>query len=91
MRNRRPTQEIDTGRSALSLRGLERAYGYSRLFTSDLVKTGALPATPRGRAVIVLRRDFEDWMRRNAVRPTAHAERRVAEILERDRARVPAA
>ena len=78
--------ERERDREALSLRGVERVYGFSREFVGARIRAGEIAATPHGRALVVLRSDFERWMRAHAVRPTAHAERRVEEILAREAA-----
>lgn len=85
MPSRRHISEIEKNREALSLRGVEREYGFARQFTAKRVRAGDIPATPRGRALVILRADFEKWMRDHAIRPTSHAERRVAELLDRER------
>ena len=51
----------------------------------EAIHQGELPAAQLGpRHIIVLRRDFEDWLRRHAVRPSAHASARVDEVLARE-------
>jgi hypothetical protein len=71
------------GRRALSLRALSREYGLSREFLGELVRLGDLPALRRGRALLVLREDFESWWRSRAVRQTSHAEAVVERALAR--------
>lgn len=53
-------------RAALSLRGIGLEYGIARGFVSELVRMGKLPAIRRGRALLVLRSDFEKWWREEA-------------------------
>ena len=86
MQRRRHVSDIEGSRLALSLRGIERTYGFSREFVAERVRAGEIPATPRGRALVVLCRDFECWMRANAVRAASHAESVVARVLEREAA-----
>jgi excisionase family DNA binding protein len=80
--SRRSIVEIDSHREALSLRGIERVYGFAREYVSGLARSGELPAMRHGNALRILRADFEAWMRQRAI---SNAERRVAELLERER------
>lgn len=84
---RRPIAELERDRFALSLRGIERRYGYSREYVGERIRTGEIPATPHGRALLVLVSDFEAWMRMHALRPSSAAaavERRLAREARRD-------
>jgi hypothetical protein len=72
-------------RAALSVRGIEREYGVSRTRVMEAIRAGEVAASRLGsRRYSVLRTDFEAWLRRQAIRPTSHAEQRVAEILARE-------
>ena len=84
MQRRRPITEIEQHRDALSLRGLERRYGFRREFLGELVRDGVLPAQPRGRALVVLRSDFESWFRSAAERTRSHADGVVDRVLDRE-------
>jgi hypothetical protein len=84
---RRPASEIDRQREALSLRGIEREYGYSRTYVAERARAGEIPATPRGRSLLVLRADFEAYMRAHAIRPAERARQVVDRVLAREAAR----
>lgn len=84
MSERRSIHEIEQDRDALSLRGIERRYGYAREFVSERVRKREIPAAPRGRALVILRSDFEAWMRQQALRPQARAEAVADRVLERE-------
>ncbi len=80
----RQLHERDRERAALSLRALGRLYGLDRHFLGELVRTKQLMALSRGRSLLVLRSDFEDWWRRQAVSPDKLAEQVVAARLQRE-------
>jgi hypothetical protein len=82
---RRRITEIEQHRDALSLRGLERRYGFRREFLGELVRDGKLPFRTRGRSKLVLRADFERWFRAEAERTRTHAEAVVDRVLDRER------
>lgn len=81
---RRRIHEIEQNRDALSLRGLERRYGFRREFLGQLCRDGKLPAQRRGRALVVLRSDFEAWFRAEAGRTSSNAEAVADRVLERE-------
>lgn len=83
-RRRRRISEIEQTREALSYRGIQRVYGYAREFVGEVVKRGEVPAAPKGRARMILRSDWEAWMRRHALRPREHAEAVADRVLERE-------
>lgn len=87
MSRQRRINEIERDREALSLRGINRLYGYSREYLGALIRAGELTATPHGRALKIFRSDFEAWMRSRALRSTSHAEERAARLLAKDAAR----
>ncbi|MCP5060269.1 MAG: helix-turn-helix domain-containing protein [bacterium] len=74
-------------RAALSLRALAKEYGLSRGFLAELVNLGEIPAIRRGRAILVLRSDFESWWRAKAAQSRNRAENRVDEVLHRGESR----
>ena len=81
---RRPITEIEQHRDALSLRGLERRYGFAREFLGELCRDGQLPYRTRGRSKLVLRVDFEQWFRAEAERTRSHADGVVDRVLDRE-------
>jgi len=84
MRHRRPVTDLEPTRAALSMRGVEREYGLSRVYLGELIRRGEIPGIRRGRAIRVLRADVESWWRREAARSTARAESVVERVLERE-------
>lgn len=85
---RRSAAEIEKSRQTLTLRGVEREYGFARSFIGERVRAGEIPCVRRGRALCVLRSDFENWFRSQALRPAqSHAEGHAARLLEKDAAR----
>ena len=84
MRRRRPISEIEKDRAALSYRGIERVYGYAREFVGEVVDRGEVPAAPKGRARLILRSDWEGWMRRQALGPQTRAEAVADRVLDRE-------
>lgn len=79
-------------RHGLTARAIQREYGIRRERIGEAVNAGELPAARLGaRRFLILRDDFEAWLRRHAVRPAGdHVERRVAALLDRER-KLPAA
>lgn len=77
----------DQERRALSLRAIQREYGFSRSFVSNLIAKGEIRGCRHGRAILVLREDFEDWFRNQASRSRNRTEDRVAEVLDRSSSR----
>jgi excisionase family DNA binding protein len=72
---------------ALSIREINAEYGVDRAWVSRLIHSGELPAVQRGRRRwLILRRDWEDFLRRKAVRPETDPVRVVEERLARKRA-----
>jgi excisionase family DNA binding protein len=70
---------------ALSIRGINREYGVGRGTVTKAIRAGELPACQLGpRRFIILRRDFESWLHKQAVRPSDFAAARVDEVLERE-------
>lgn len=84
MRHRRPVTDLEPTRSALSMRGVEREYGISRVYLGELIRRGEIPGIRRGRAIRVLRTDVESWWRREAARSTAQAEAVVDRVIARE-------
>lgn len=84
MRRRNTVTDLEPGRAALSLRGVEREFGLSRPFVAELVRTGELAGIRRGRAIKVLRSDVEAWWRRQAERERSRAQAVVDRVLERE-------
>jgi len=75
---------------ALSLRSIEAEYGIGRAFVSQLVRGGVLPGIRRGKTVLVLREDWEQWWRTEAARQReaqGHAAAVVARRLAREEAK----
>ena len=72
-------------RAALSIRQINREYGVSRDTVSHAIRNGDLPASQLGtKRILVLRRDFEAWLQKHAVRPPDFAAARVEEVLARE-------
>ena len=72
-------------RAAFSIRQISRVYGVGRRTVSDAIRRGELPAaklTPK--RFVILRRDFEAWLRSHAAFPTDHAIARVEAVLARE-------
>lgn len=72
-------------RFALSARGVARLLGVSPDLVLEEIRTGRLPAYRLGRRRLLVRReDVEAWLAARRVRPTAHAERIVERVLQRE-------
>jgi hypothetical protein len=70
-------------RAALSCRAIEREYHVSRTYPASLIRAGLLPALKRGRALLVLRRDWEAlWHVETDA--AANAQRIVERLLARE-------
>jgi len=68
---------------AFSARGLARAWGFSKDFICLEIQEGRLHASRvRNRRYVILRKDAEAWLEKDAVMPRAEAEARVREILD---------
>ena len=81
-----PTIDV-VERAAFSIRQLAQVYGVGRQTVSAAIRRGDLPAARFGpKRIVVLRSDFETWLRSHAIRPTAHAEDVVERRLERETA-----
>jgi len=63
-----------TAPGALTCRAIEREYGVGRYVPAGLVRMGVLPALRRGRALLILRSDWESWWRRQAFEGAARVE-----------------
>jgi flavin-dependent dehydrogenase len=78
---------------SLTIRGINREYPqYGRDFLSALIlDRGEVPYRRHGRCVVVLRRDWERWLERQAARTQASAvvEARLAREAERHRSTGP--
>jgi hypothetical protein len=72
-----------TARVALSCRAIEREYHVSRSLPASLARQGVLPALRRGRALLILRADWESWWRTQSAVAHDVIQRRVAEVLAR--------
>jgi len=79
-------------REAFSLRALCRAYGIDASVPSRAIRAGELPAARLGkRRFLILRADWEKFVRRKAVQPDSHAACVVEQRLRRERGKPPAA
>ena len=74
-------------KAALSLRAIEREYGISREYVGALVHAGTIPALRRGRALIVLRIDFESWWHAECAKRQRPIDARIEAVLDREEAR----
>lgn len=70
---------------ALSCRGIQRQYGIDRRRIASAIASGDLPASRLGvRRLLILRADFEAWLRGHAVhRSVAHSEQRGERVTPR--------
>ena len=71
-------------REALSCREIERQYGVARAVPAGLARQGVVPALRRGRALLILRSDWESWWRQQSAIADSVIERRVREVLARE-------
>jgi len=87
VRHGRPHMAIGPDdRRAITLRGVQRAYGIARDRVSAAIRAGELPASRIGaRRLTILVRDVEGWIARHRISPSA--EQRVEQIRARERRR----